>query len=216
MANRRLEKIASMVQKGMITADIGTDHAFLPIMLVQEGICEKVYACDVAKGPLQAARDHIASAHLSSCITTILTDGLKDVPMDTKCVVIAGMGYQTARGILEREMKRLYDLKQIIVEVNRDTVSMRRWISDHGFTIVNETHVYDRGHDYVTIDFNTKPHAPYSLEDLIAGPILKSSKDEEYMAYMKRRADKISHILSVSDHDSLKEELSIIESCIRK
>ena len=42
MANRRLEKIASMVQKGMITADIGTDHAFLPIMLVQEGICEKV------------------------------------------------------------------------------------------------------------------------------------------------------------------------------
>ena len=102
------------------------------------------------------------------------------------------------------------------MEVNRDTVSMRRWISDHGFTIVNETHVYDRGHDYVTIDFNTKPHEPYSLEDLIAGPILKSSKDEEYMAYMKRRADKISHILSVSDHDSLKEELSILESCIRK
>ena len=214
MANRRLEKIASMVQKGMITADIGTDHAFLPIMLVQEGICEKVYACDVAKGPLQAARDHIASAHLSSCITTILTDGLKDVPMDTKCVVIAGMGYQTARGILEREMKRLYDLKQIIVEVNRDTVSMRRWISEHGYTIVNETYVYDRGHDYVTIDFNTQKHEPYSIQDLYLGPVLKKTGKDEYADFLKRRAEKIRYILSVSanGNPSLTEELSIIES----
>lgn len=214
MANRRLEKIASMVQKGMITADIGTDHAFLPIMLVQEGICEKVYACDVAKWPLQAARDHIASAHLSSCITTILTDGLKDVPMDTQCVVIAGMGYQTARGILEREMKRLYDLKQIIVEVNRDTVSMRRWISEHGYTIVNETYVYDRGHDYVTIDFNTQKHEPYSTQDLYLGPVLKKTGKDEYADFLKRRAEKIRYILSVSanGNPSLTEELSIIES----
>ena len=203
-----------MVKKGMITADIGTDHAFLPIMLVRDGICEKVYACDVAKGPLQAAKANIAARGLSLTITTILTDGLCDVPEDTQCVVIAGMGYQTAKGILERAQARLDDLQQIIVEVNRDTVSMRRWISEHGYTIVNETYVYDRGHDYVTIDFNTQKHEPYSTQDLYLGPVLKKTGKDEYADFLKRRAEKIRYILSVSanGNPSLTEELSIIES----
>lgn len=203
-----------MVKKGMITADIGTDHAFLPIMLVENGTCEKVYACDVAKGPLQAAKANIAARGLSLTITTILTDGLCDVPEDTQCVVIAGMGYQTAKGILERAQARLDDLQQIIVEVNRDTVSMRRWISEHGYTIVNETYVYDRGHDYVTIDFNTQKHEPYSTQDLYLGPVLKKTGKDEYADFLKRRAEKIRYILSVSanGNPSLTEELSIIES----
>lgn len=203
-----------MVKKGMITADIGTDHAFLPIMLVENGTCEKVYACDVAKGPLQAAKANIAARGLSLTITTILTDGLCDVPEDTQCVVIAGMGYQTAKGILERAQARLDDLQQIIVEVNRDTVSMRRWISEHGYTIGNETYVYDRGHDYVTIDFNTQKHEPYSTQDLYLGPVLKKTGKDEYADFLKRRAEKIRYILSVSanGNPSLTEELSIIES----
>lgn len=203
-----------MVKKGMITADIGTDHAFLPIMLVENGTCEKVYACDVAKGPLQAAKANIAARGLSLTITTILTDGLCDVPEDTQCVVIAGMGYQTAKGILERAQARLDDLQQIIVEVNRDTVSMRRWISEHGYTIVNETYVYDRGHDYVTIDFNTQKHEPYSTQNLYLGPVLKKTGKDEYADFLKRRAEKIRYILSVSanGNPSLTEELSIIES----
>ena len=214
MANIRLVRIASMVKKGMITADIGTDHAFLPIMLVENGTCEKVYACDVAKGPLQAAKSNIAARGLSLKITTILTDGLCDVPEDTQCVVIAGMGYQTAKGILERAQARLDDLQHIIVEVNRDTVSMRRWISEHGYTIVNETYVYDRGHDYVTIDFNTQKHEPYSIQDLYLGPVLKKTGKDEYADFLKRRAEKIRYILSVSanGNPSLTEELSIIES----
>ena len=212
--NRRLAKIASMIKKGMITADIGTDHAFLPIMLVRDGICEKVYACDVAEGPLQAARTNIAARGMQDCITAILTDGLQDVPQDTQCAVIAGMGFQTAKGILERAQSRLDDLKQIIVEVNRDTVSMRRWISDHGYTIVNETYVNDRGHDYVTIDFNTEKHEPYRIQDLVLGPVLKTEGKQEYAEFLKRRAEKIRQILSVSENGnpSLKEELSILDS----
>ena len=89
--NLRLKKIAEMISKGMIVADIGTDHAFLPIMLVQNGISDRVYACDVAEGPLKGARENIAKSGLSDRISTILTDGLHDVPMDTDCVVIAGM-----------------------------------------------------------------------------------------------------------------------------
>ena len=100
------------------------------------------------------------------------------------------------------------------MEVNRDTVSMRRWISDHGYTIVNETYVNDRGHDYVTIDFNTEKHEPYRIQDLVLGPVLKTEGKQEYAEFLKRRAEKIRHILSVSENGnpSLKEELSILDS----
>ena len=213
--NLRLKKIAEMVQKGMIVADIGTDHAFLPVMLVRDGISSKVYACDIAQGPLKAAKETIENAGLSGNISTVLCDGLNDVPDDANCIVIAGMGFVTASGILERGMARLDHMKQIIVEVNRDTVSMRKWISEHGFTIVDEVYVNDRNHDYVTISFNTSHHEPYTEEECILGPVLLSRKEKDYMEYLNRRISKIEHILSVSGNENelLKKELSILCNC---
>lgn len=213
--NLRLKKIAEMVQKGMIVADIGTDHAFLPVMLVRDGISNKVYACDIAEGPLQAAKETIEKARLSDHISTILCDGLNDVPEDVNCIVIAGMGFVTASGILERGMDRLDSMKQIIVEVNRDTVSMRKWISAHGFTIMDEVYVNERNHDYVSISFNTSQHKPYSDEECILGPVLFSKNEKDYMEYLKRRICKIEHILSVSGNGNelLEKELSILRNC---
>ena len=210
--NLRLKKIAEMISKGMIVADIGTDHAFLPIMLVQNGISDRVYACDVAEGPLKGARENIAKSGLSDRISTILTDGLHNVPMDTDCVVIAGMGFVTARGILERDMDRLSKLERIIVEVNRDTVEMRRWISEHGFTITDEVYVRDRGHDYVTIGFTTAPHVSYNEKDIVLGPVLMKRKDPDYLNYLKEREKKLVHILAVSGNGNgqIQKELSII------
>lgn len=212
--NLRLKKIAEMVQKGMIVADIGTDHAFLPVMLVRNGISNKVFACDIAEGPLHAAKETIAEAGLTSQITTILCDGLNDVPEDVNCIVIAGMGFVTASGILERGMPRLENMKQIIVEVNRDTVSMRQWISEHHFTIIDEIYVNDRNHDYVTICFNTSFHESYSEEECILGPVLLLKRETDYMEYLKRRMQKIEHILSVSGNENelLKKELFILRN----
>lgn len=212
----RIRKIADMVKKGMITADIGTDHAFLPILLIQRGTCEKVYACDVAKGPLSAAETNIAKAGCSGSITTVLSDGLANVPEDTECIVIAGMGYQTARGILERSMDRLSSFDQIIVEVNRDTVSMRKWISEHGFTIENEIFVHDRGHDYITVDFSTQPHVPYTYEEIILGPVLMKTEDSDWMDYIRRRQEKLSKILSVSENPEMAKECAVLTAFIEE
>ncbi|MGM9941945.1 MAG: tRNA (adenine(22)-N(1))-methyltransferase [Bulleidia sp.] len=210
--NIRIEKITDMVHKGMVVADIGTDHAFLPILLVRNGISEKVYACDIARGPLQAADQNIRRAGYQDQITTILTDGLKDVPEDVSCVVIAGMGKTTAVGILERAMERLPVFQQIIVEVNRDTIAMRRWISDHGFTIADEMHVEDRGHDYVTIDFNTAPHEPYTLQEVVLGPVLMKQKSPAYLRYLQARKAKLEQIMSVSNNpkQDLIDELAVL------
>ena len=77
--SNRLKCVASLVNKGARVADIGTDHAYLPIYLVQNGISNKVYACDVRKEPLRRAQLHIDEYGLSDKITTQLCDGLKGI-----------------------------------------------------------------------------------------------------------------------------------------
>ena len=91
-----------MVKQGMILSDIGTDHAFLPIMLVKDGTVPKAYACDITEGPLSIAKKNIAHEGLNDRIQPILSDGFTHVPYDVQCAVIAGMGCDTIISILER------------------------------------------------------------------------------------------------------------------
>ena len=144
---KRLETILSFVEKGAIVADIGTDHAQLPILLVERNICNKVYACDEKKGPLSIAEENIKSNGLSDKIETILSDGFAHIPMDIDMAVIAGMGYYTAKMILENAQNRLHLLNKIIVQINVDSHLMRNWINENHYTILEEKYVNERNKD---------------------------------------------------------------------
>lgn len=199
MKNIRLEKIADMVQEGMIVADIGTDHALLPILLIESGKTSKVYACDITKGPLSSAIENIKKYNLSTKIIPILSDGFENVPDDTQVAVIAGMGYLTAAGILERSMNKISSYKQIITEINRDPHEMRKWISDHHFTILDEAYVNDRAHDYVIISFCTSQHDCYSEEEIMLGPDLMHTGDSSYIQYCSNMFQKLDEIIKKSN-----------------
>lgn len=79
--SERMQAVAALVPKGHVAADIGCDHGFVSIDLVQRGICPHVYAADIRKGPLERAKEHIAACGLKDRITAVLSDGLKDVPV---------------------------------------------------------------------------------------------------------------------------------------
>ncbi len=214
--NLRIETIADMVKPGVIAADIGTDHAFLPILLMQNKKAEKVYACDVNEGPLKAARRNIAKEGFSEQIETILSNGFEHVPQDTECAVIAGMGFYTAKQILEDAMERLDSLKQIIVEVNRNVTDMRAWISSHRFKIEEERLIHERGFDYIAISFTAKPHEEYSELELLCGTeSLRNSAG--YEEYCERMIAKIDEILQVyKKEDARKEHLQLEKSLWQK
>ena len=207
MISQRLRTIAETVRPGMITADIGTDHAFLPVYLLQRGICEKAYACDVSEGPLQSALFNIRANCLEDSIPVIKCDGFDDVPADTECAVIAGMGVFTAIGILERGMDRLASLKQIIVQVNRSTDKLRKWISDHHFRIDDEKTVYEKGFDYEIVSFSCAYHEGYTEEQQFLGPVLMEKREPAYLACCARRLAKNEEILKLCADD---EERSIL------
>ncbi len=218
--NRRLTAIADMVKPQSILADIGSDHAHLCIFLIQTNRIVKAYACDIAQGPLQAAFMEISRAHLQGRIFPILSDGFAHVPSDVDSAVIAGMGFRTAIHILEAAKERLSALRQIIVQVNDDPVSMRKWLSDHHFMIMDERYVSDRGKDYILMAFHGSKAIGYTYAECVLGPLLMKKNDPEYRAYCGRRKSRIEHILQMrrdekEDTKSLKQELNILTSFLQ-
>lgn len=147
--SRRLQAIYNLVNSPCILADIGCDHALLPIALVQGEKSNKVYACDVNEGPLQRGAKAIEDAGLSNQIQTILTNGLRDVPNDVTCITIAGMGCETMLSILEHDIDQVRGCKQVILQSNNHIELLRQWISDHGFTIDAEDLVYEQHYYFI-------------------------------------------------------------------
>ena len=88
---------------GDVLCDVGTDHGYLPCYMIENGLCSKAYACDIAQGPLDSAIAHINERCLSDRITTVLSDGLDSVEKgDITDVVIAGMGGELIADIISR------------------------------------------------------------------------------------------------------------------
>ena len=190
--SKRLFAIFSMVEKGSVAADIGCDHGLLSIALIKERICSHVYACDLRKGPLDRAKQAIECANLSEQITPILSDGLQLVPQDCDTIIIAGMGFETIQGILERDFARLSSFQRIIVQSNRHVDELRRWISDHHFTILQED-IIEEDHFYEVICFSTQWHEAYDEDTVLFGI---QQKHALFVPYWKQRLAKIEGILT--------------------
>ena len=91
--SKRLQAVADLVSEGMTVADIGTDHGYIPVYLLNTGKSPKVIAMDVRKGPLKRAEEHLAELLEQGEAQTRLSDGMKELlPGEVQCAVIAGMG----------------------------------------------------------------------------------------------------------------------------
>ena len=124
-------------------------------------------------------------------------------------VVIAGMGYYTAKDILEAAgKKRLSTCKQLIVEVNRKPELLRKWISDHHYTIDQEELITERDFDYIAISFTTDYHESYRDDEILCGVYLQQKKGKEYLSYCDRQIAFISGVLAKYPHnDDYRKEL---------
>lgn len=150
--DERLQLVASFVRPGSVVADIGTDHAYLPVQLVKGGICPQAFACDLREGPLQNARQTVKAAGLCDKIKTVLSNGLDALPAHcADDVIFAGMG-----GILIAELlSRAAWLKdpgvRVIAQPMSHAEDVRLWLFDNGFSIDKEAALFDRHHGYVVL-----------------------------------------------------------------
>ncbi len=143
MLNPRLEACANFIRNGALVCDVGTDHALLAVHLVTKGIAGRVIASDIREGPLQAAQRTISKHGLSDKITTILSDGLANVPAEGLTdIVIAGMGGETMVHILETCPFSLENRNLVLQPMSKADL-LRRWLYENGFAIGEETCIRD-------------------------------------------------------------------------
>ncbi len=147
MIDQRLLCVASMVRNGALLADIGTDHAYLPVYLMQQGRIARAIAADIGEGPAASARAHIQEAGFEKCIEVRVCDGLSGVaPQEVTDIVIAGMGGETIIHILsEAPWVKTGEIRLVLQPMTK-TVELRTWLLQNGFTIEEEHLINDTRH----------------------------------------------------------------------
>lgn len=148
----RLKLIASLVPKGARVCDIGTDHALLPIYLIENNIAEFVIATDIRPLPLENAKKNVTASGVSG-IELRLCDGLSAVKKsEVDTVIIAGIGGEVISGIISRaELIRNQPYPLLILQPTTSAEALRRYLYENGFEIKTETALKENGKLYSVI-----------------------------------------------------------------
>ncbi len=204
----RLYAIASMVPQGAFFADVGTDHAYLPIYLAENNLIFHAVAADINRGPLLRAKGNIKKYNLEEKIDTCLSDGFEELDGNSfDTASIAGMGGILIARILEKAPRgKLY-----ILQPMRDAHFLRAYLSSNGFELVDEK-LAEEGNKIYTVIAVRDGKEGLSEKELYLGKLLK--KDplfEKFRTRLSNKYKKKYEGLKLSSTDKTAE----IEECER-
>ncbi|MDR1927082.1 MAG: class I SAM-dependent methyltransferase [Oscillospiraceae bacterium] len=148
----RLRMTGELVPPGLCVADIGTDHARLPIWLAERGTAPRVIASDLRTGPLQNAARNVAAAGFCDKIELRRSDGLDSfAPGEVECLLFAGMGGTLIAQLLSRCGWAARPGTIVVAQPMRRARDLRRWLCENGFVIEEETACFDAGRAYAAL-----------------------------------------------------------------
>lgn len=169
-----------------LVADVGTDHGYLPIYLVNKGICQRAIAADVNEGPLSAARKNIAQTRVKDKIETVLSDGVKNID-HADCVTIAGMGGELIASILDF---RKDSMTRLVLQPQRAMSYLRKYLAQNGFEIKKEALAKEGEKMYCAFYAEyTGVKCEISEREAIAGKrelLCENPLLDEYLSYRRR------------------------------
>ena len=205
--SKRLQLVASFVSKGKITADIGTDHGYVPIYLVRNQVVPYAYACDVNKGPLERASAHIAEAGLTGQIETRLGSGLSVLkPGEADAVVIAGMGGPLMQKLLEESRDVVALVTELILSPHSEVDGVRKYLHKAGFSIVQEAMIYDEGKFYTVLKAVPGQEDAYTEMEYRFGKRLIEARDKVFLDYLQDCIRKLQTLQNRLAESGLTEE----------
>ncbi len=206
--NERLRQIAAFVPQGARIADIGTDHAYLPVFLVQQNVVSWAIAGDVHEGPYKAASLTVRQAGLSDKISVRLGDGLTVIGEDEiDAVVIAGMGGQTMIEILQKGELWIKRLTTLVLQPMGAAGALRLWLVKHGWQLIDEALVIDddRLYEVICAKRSISGQGTLSVETEITeaekilyevGPILLRKQDPLLSQHIGQKINDTKRILT--------------------
>lgn len=185
----RLETIIALVKPCETAADIGCDHGFTAIRLVESGTAGRAVASDVRPGPLKRAEEHVREAGLSERIDVRRGDGLLTLqPDEAEAVIITGMGGRLMVRLLEEGSDRLGAAKELVLSPHSDVPAVRKAVSALGFRIEEETVVEELGNFYTVMRAVPGEEALTPLQEKY-GPRLLESRPAAFLEMLRRKRD---------------------------
>lgn len=207
--SKRLKALVDIAEKGKCAADIGCDHGYVSIYLVQNHIFDHVIAMDVRSGPLQTAEKNIKLSGVENQIETRLSDGLRKLQIsEADTMFCAGMGGELVIHILSQDMSKVKMMKQLILQPQSEIYKVRRFLRDEGLVIVEEDMICEDGKYYpmmrvvyptenegkAFLDRSTRDSFQQELEDDY-GPILLSRKNNVLKDFLMKEKNITQEIL---------------------
>ena len=220
--SKRLQTIADFVKKGAVVADIGTDHAHIPIYLIKNNIISKAYACDINAGPLEKAKENINYYGVKN-IELRLSNGLEKLKTDeADTFIIAGMGGELIIDILDRGQGFFDKKNTFILSPHTKIEEVRNYLLRKGLKILKEDMCIDEGKFYTVMEavYIGKTFS-YTKGELLFGKYLIDNKNPVLFEYLKKEKQKYLNIIStdgINDtrRKELKYRLDIIEETINE
>ncbi|MBQ6052453.1 MAG: SAM-dependent methyltransferase [Clostridia bacterium] len=220
----RLKKTVDFAGKCGVVADIGTDHALVPVYLIENGLYRKAYACDIRPFPLKRAEEYISSRNLSDKITAILSDGLKNVPADVDTVIIAGMGGEMIIDILSSDIAHSGSL--FVLQPMTSINDLRLFLYSNGYSILDEEIVSEHRDKKLYSVMKVKrtgEKAVFSELDVLLSPALQLKKTCEKDLYIIKNISSRLEIIenlkksNFPDLEYMKKtesEIKLLERCL--
>lgn len=218
--SNRLELIASFVKNGIGVVDVGTDHGYIPVMLVKRGYKGNIIATDINEGPLNKAKQSLIEAGCEEAVELILCNGLDDCESEKiDTIIVAGMGGDTITGILDRaEWCAREDIKLILQPVTKPEI-LRYWLVNNDFRIINEAQTEENGTVYQIICAVPGRDCRYKDSELFIGryDLIKGSTYYEQMLDKHIiRFSSAAEGLKSTDRVELLPWLGIIENILKE
>jgi len=198
--SKRLQAMLNFVGQANVLADIGTDHAYLPIEACLADICHRAIACDLNKGPLETADANINAAGLTHRIETRLGNGLAPLNINEADVItISGMGSHVMWNILQTHPEIAKSTKYLILQPQHDYLeNFRKNLHATGYEIFNEALVYEDSRFYVIMQVShTGRIFAWTPHEYFLGKFLTNSPF--FPKYVEYHRNKIARFISNCD-----------------
>lgn len=195
--SKRLLSVAGMVTSARCLADVGTDHGYIPIYLMEEGRAAAGIAMDVNRGPLERAEANIRSHGLSSKIMTRLSDGVQALKEgEADWVVIAGMGGGLVQKILREGCDVLEGVERIVLQPQSGLEEVRRFLYGNGYEIEDEEMVLEDGKYYLMMRvMHARQEGSLSDLEFMYGPVLLRKRHECLFKYLEWEQAVLGNVL---------------------
>lgn len=192
----RLQKIADGIENCDVLADVGTDHAYLPIYLVRKGVAKKAIASDINKGPIEIAEDRVKAYKLESKIETRLGGGLTVLKEnEADVIVIAGMGGMLISEIIDASLPVAKSARMLVLQPMLDSGKLRAYLLDNGFEIVDEELVKEEQKFYEII-WTRKTDNPKEKKRIMEiGPKLIEKKHPLLAEFIDKKVSELQNVV---------------------